>query len=136
MGESRSSPSRGSLLFWGLGVAVFAFAQAQSAIKPNSPFVLRSTEWMMCGVAEGEQRVLATGPATGRGARGAVPAPLLPRPARGVELSAFNAWMYSLDTMFPVLGIGQKEYWRPDTTKRWGSSPWAISTFRRSWAGP
>jgi hypothetical protein len=30
------------LLFWGLGVLVFAFAQAQSAIKPNSPFVLRS----------------------------------------------------------------------------------------------
>ena len=28
------------LLFWGLGVVVFAFAQAQSAIKPNSPFVL------------------------------------------------------------------------------------------------
>jgi hypothetical protein len=29
--------------------------------------------------------------------------------------------MYSLDTLFPVLEIGQKEYWRPDTSKRWGS---------------
>ena len=75
------------LLFWGLGVAVFAFAQAQSAIKPNSPFVLRSTEWLMCGVAEGEPRMLAAGPATGRAGSGPVPAPLLPRPARGVELS-------------------------------------------------
>jgi hypothetical protein len=34
----------------------------------------------------------------------------------------FNAWMYSLDTLFPVLEIGQKEMWRPDPNKRWGSA--------------
>ena len=29
--------------------------------------------------------------------------------------------MYSLDALFPVLQIGQKEFWRPDPAKRWGS---------------
>jgi hypothetical protein len=109
------------LLFWGLGVAVFAFAQAQSAIKPNSPFVLRSTEWLMCDVAEGEPRTIAAGPATGRAAAGQSQLHCFLAQPEARSYPAFNAWMYSLDTMFPVLGIGQKEYWRPDTTKPWGS---------------
>jgi hypothetical protein len=109
------------LLFWGLGVVVFAFAQAQSAIKPNSPFVLRSTEWLMCDVAEGEPRTIAAGPATGRAAAGQSQLHCFLAQPEARSYPAFNAWMYSLDTMFPVLGIGQKEYWRPDTTKPWGS---------------
>lgn len=109
------------LLFWGLGVLVFAFAQAQAAIKPNSPFVLRSNEWLMCGVAAGEERMLATGPASGRAAAGQSQLHCFLSPPEASSYPAFNAWMYSLDTLFPVLEIGQKEYWRPDTSKRWGS---------------
>jgi hypothetical protein len=109
------------LLFWGLGVAVFAFAQAQSAIKPNSPFVLRSAEWLMCGAPEGEARTLATGPATGRASPGQSQLHCFLAQPEASSYPAFNAWMFSLDTLFPVLEIGQKEYWRPDATKRWGS---------------
>ena len=109
------------LLFWGLGVAVFAFAQTQSAIKPNSSFVLRSTEWLMCGVAEGEERMLAAGPATGRAGAGQSQLHCFLGQPEASSYPAFNAWMYSLDTLFPVLEIGQKEYWRPDPGKRWGS---------------
>jgi hypothetical protein len=109
------------LLFWGLGVAVFAFAEAQSANKPNSPFVLRSTEWLTCGMAEGEPLMLAAGPATGRAAPGQSQLHCFLAQPEAASYPAFNAWMYSLDTMFPVLGIGQREYWRPDTTKPWGS---------------
>ncbi len=58
------------LLFWGLGVVVFAVAQASSAIKPNSPVVLRSPEWTMCRVARGQEVILATGPTAGRAAPG------------------------------------------------------------------
>ena len=75
------------LFFWGLGVAVFAVAQAQSAIKPNSPVILRSPEWILCGVPKDESVTLTAGPAIGRAAARAIPAPLLPRPAGGIELS-------------------------------------------------
>ena len=109
------------LLFWGLGVAVFAFAQAQSALKPNSPFVLRSTEWMMCGVPEGEERMLAAGQATGRAAPGQSQLHCFLGQPEAASYPVFNPWMYSLDALFPVLGIGQREYWRPDPGKRWGS---------------
>jgi hypothetical protein len=115
------------LLFWGLGVLIFAFAQAQSAIKPNSPFVLRSSEWLMCDVAAGEERMLATGPAIGRAAAGQSQLHCFLAQPEASSYPAFNAWMYSLDSLFPVLGIGQREYWRPDPSKRWGS--FAMSYF-------
>ena len=35
--------------------------------------------------------------------------------------SAFNTWMYSLDTLFPVLMLGQKEFWRPNPEEPAGS---------------
>jgi hypothetical protein len=28
--------------------------------------------------------------------------------------------MYSLETLFPVLEIDQKTFWRPDPAKQWG----------------
>jgi len=118
------------MLFWGLGVAVFAFVQAQSAIKPNSPFVLRSTEWLMCGVAAGEPRMLAAGPATGRAGAGQSQLQCFLSQPEASSYPAFNAWMYSLDTLFPVLEIGQKEYWRPDPGKRWGSFAMAYFYFQ------
>ena len=109
------------LLFWSLGVAVFAFAQTQSAIKPNSPVVLRSAEWTMCGVPRGEERLLATVPAAGRAAPGQSQLHCFLAQHEASSYPAFNAWMYSLDTLFPVLEIGQKDYWRPDPAQPWGS---------------
>jgi hypothetical protein len=32
----------------------------------------------------------------------------------------FNAWMYSLDALLPVIEIGQKAFWRPDPPKPGG----------------
>ncbi len=109
------------LLFWGLGVAVFAFAEAHFAIKPNNPVVLRSSEWTMCGVSRNEERTLATVPTPGRAAPGQSQLQCFLGQTEASSYPAFNAWMYSLDTLFPVLEIGQKDYWRPDPAKRWGS---------------
>lgn len=108
-------------LFWIVGVAVFAFAQAQSAMKPNSPVILRSPEWTMCGVPQGETRQLATGSFDGRAAAGQSQLRCFLIQHEAASYPAFNAWIYSLDTLFPVLQIGQKEFWRPDPAKRWGS---------------
>ncbi len=115
------------LLFWGLGVAVFAFAQANVAIKPNSPVVLRSSEWTMCGVPRGEERMLGTVPTSGRAAPGQSQLHCFLAQHEASSYPAFNAWMYSLDTLFPVLEIGQKDYWRPDPAKPWG--PFAMGYF-------
>jgi hypothetical protein len=107
--------------FWGLGVAVFAVAQAQSAIKPNSPVILRSPEWILCGVPKGESLTLTAGPAIGRAMPGQSQLSCFLAQPEASSYPVFNAWMYSLDTLFPVLEIGQKEYWRPDPSQRLGS---------------
>ena len=75
----------------------------------------------MCSVPEGEERLLAAGPATGRAGAGQSQLHCFLGQPEATSYPAFNAWMYSLDTLFPVLEIGQKEYWRPDPGKRWGS---------------
>ncbi|MFO1090041.1 MAG: hypothetical protein U1E46_10760 [Hyphomicrobiales bacterium] len=110
------------LAFWLLGVAVFGLAEARSALKPNSPVVLRSPEWTMCGVPEGETRLLAGAtPTPGRAKPGETQLRCFLGQQEASSYPIFNAWMYSLDTLFPVLEIGQKEYWRPDPTKAFGS---------------
>lgn len=111
-------------MFWLIGVAVFSFANTQAALKPNSPVVLRSPEWTMCGIPQSEQRLM---PATeqlarGRAAEGQSQLDCFRDQIEASSFPPFNAWMYSLDTLFPVLEIGQKEMWRPDPNKRWGSA--------------
>jgi hypothetical protein len=110
-------------LFWLVGVAIFNFADSQSALKPNSPVVLRSPEWTMCGISQSEQRLM---PATeqlarGRAENGQSQLDCFRHQIEASSFPPFNPWMYSLDTLFPVLEIGQKEVWRPDPNQRWGS---------------
>jgi len=111
------------LMFWLVGVAIFGFANSQAALKPNSPVVLRSPEWTMCGVPQSEQILM---PATeqlarGRAAEGQSQLDCFRNQIEASSFPPFNAWMYSLDTLFPVLEIGQKEVWRPDPAKQWGA---------------
>jgi hypothetical protein len=117
--------------FWLFGVGVFAFAQHQAAIKPNSPFVLRSPEWTMCAVPRGEERPLAGGVMTpGRALPGQSQLECFLGQHDASSYPAFNPWMYSLDTLFPVIEIGQKEYWRPDPAQRWGGFAMAYFYFQ------
>ena len=46
------------ILFWAIGIGVFAFAQKNGAIKPNSPVILRSLEWTMCGLQQTDSRYM------------------------------------------------------------------------------
>jgi len=109
-------------VFWLLGVAIFGFANSQAALKPNSPVVLRSPEWTTCGLTRDQQHFM---PATeqwvsGRAEKGQSQLDCFRSQLEASSFPPFNAWMYSLDTLFPVLEIGQKEFWRPDPAKRWG----------------
>jgi len=110
-------------IFWILGVSIFAFAEMQSAIKPNSPVVLRSPEWTMCSILQSEQRFMPSTEqwARGRAAEGQSQLDCFRDQLEASSFPSFNSWMYSLDTLFPVLTMGQKEIWRPDPSKQWGS---------------
>lgn len=106
-------------LFWAIGVVVFGFAEQNSALKPNSPVVLRSLEWTMCALEQDQSRYM---PSTGQVMSGrALPgqtqlACFLSQP-EALSYPEFNRWMYSLDALLPVMEIGQKAYWRPDPSK-------------------
>ena len=60
------------ILFWAIGTGVFAFAQKNGAIKPNSPVILRSLEWTMCGLQQTDSRYIPSSGQTfaGRAATG------------------------------------------------------------------
>jgi hypothetical protein len=109
-------------LFWLVGVAVFANANAVGAMKPNSPVILRSAEWTACRLETGNQvQLLGTEqPLLGRAAKGQNQLDCFRAQFEALSYPEFNAWMYSLDTLFPVLEIGQRGYWRPDPAQPWG----------------
>ena len=105
------------VLFWAIGVFVFALAERNGALKPNSPVVLRSTEWTMCGLQETESRFMPSigQVLAGRAETGENQLTCFRRQPEAASYPEFNAVMYSLDVLLPVLVIGQKEYWRPDS---------------------
>jgi hypothetical protein len=116
------------LLFWLVGVVVFAHAEHQGAVMPNSAVVLRAPEWTLCGLATSEQRsLLATQQTNGLAAGGQTQLDCFRQRWEASSYPAFNAWMYSLDTLLPVLEMGQKAFWRPNPAKPSGGV--AISYF-------
>jgi hypothetical protein len=105
------------ILFWLCGVAVFGWGEGHGTFKPNSPVVLRSLDWTMCGVGRSETRFLPSleREVAGRAEPGQNQLDCFRLQPEASSYPEFNAFMYSLDTLLPVLEIGQKEYWRPDT---------------------
>ena len=108
--------------FWALGVGVFAHAERMGAFKPNSAVVLRSPEWILCGIDKSEQRFLASTQrlANGEASAGQTQLACFRERWEASSYPYFNASMYSLDTLLPVLDVGQKTFWRPDPSKAYG----------------
>jgi hypothetical protein len=110
--------------FWALGVAMFAYAERESAFKPNSTVILRSPEWTLCGIDRSEQRFLSSiqMDASGRAEKGQTQLSCFRQQWEASSYPEFNAWMYSIDVLLPVLEMDQKTYWRPDPSKPSGGS--------------
>jgi hypothetical protein len=110
--------------FWALGVAMFAYAERESAFKPNSTVILRSPEWTLCGIDRSEQRFLSSiqMDANGRAEKGQTQLSCFRQQWEASSYPEFNAWMYSIDVLLPVLEMDQKTYWRPDPSKPSGGS--------------
>jgi hypothetical protein len=107
------------ILFWAIGGIVFDLADRKDALKPNSPVVLRSLEWTMCGLARSESRYMpSTGQVVaGRASSGQSQRSCFLSQPEASSYPEFNPWMYSLDTLLPVMEIGQKLFWRPDPSQ-------------------
>jgi len=109
------------VFFWLLGVAIFGHAEREGAIMPNSAVVLRAPEWTLCGIEQGEQRSLvASGVSQGLAASGQNQLACFRQRWEASSFPAFSSWMYSLDTLLPVLDMGQRSFWRPNPTKSGG----------------
>lgn len=111
------------VLFWAVGVGIFANAEARGAFKPNSPVVLRAPEWTLCGLSQNEQRLLVSTRqlADGQAKPGQSQLACFRQQWEASSYPAFNPWMYSLDALLPVLDMGQKSFWRPESAERGGA---------------
>lgn len=100
---------------WALGAflvgwVVFANAGGHGEIKPNDPRILRAEEWVAC----------APGGALAAGHAHQVACFLAQPEARAYP--RFNAFVYSADTLIPVVSLEMQSYWIPDDRKprgRW-----------------
>jgi len=110
------------MFFWAVGVGVFGFAESRHAFKPASPVVLRSPEWTMCSIDTTQERFLSASQqlVRGRAAPGQSQLECFREQQEAISYPRFNVWMYSLDTLFQVLELDQKSFWRPDQNKEWG----------------
>lgn len=102
---------------WLAGTGVLAFAWAEHAIRPSPPVVLRSPEWLLCGVPQGETLSSPSLP----GPRAGLAGPGQPQLAcylaqpEAESYPAFNPWMLALDSLVPAVDTGQPDYWSADT---------------------
>jgi hypothetical protein len=104
-------------VFWGAGAGFYAHLDRVSAMRPNSPVIVRSPEWVLCATPRTATAFL---PSLGLERAGlAEPGEAqLPCYRRQPEASAypkFNAAMLSADAIIPGLISGQSSYWSPDT---------------------
>lgn len=93
------------LLLWVIGVGVFEAAARKDALRPNTPIVLRAPEWTGCELVVGE---LWQPGETQRACFHRQPA--------GADYPEFNRYVYSADTLIPLVSLEMQEYWMPNDT--------------------
>lgn len=110
--------------FWAAGVFVFDAAERAGAFKPGLPFILRSPEWLACGLPTGASlRVPSLDrDLPGQAEPGETQLACYRRQPEGVSFPRFQALMYSLDVLLPVLQLNQTSYWRPNPAVPLGSA--------------
>lgn len=109
--------------FWLAGAGVFQYAERIRAIMPNSPVVLRSLEWTLCGLDRSQSRFLVTTrqEMNGLAAERQTQLDCFKSQFEAASYPIFNPWMFSLETLFPVLEVGQKAFWRPNSSQPGGA---------------
>jgi hypothetical protein len=103
--------------FWGVGAAFYAHLDRTSAMRPNSPVVLRSPEWVLCATPRDAVAFLPSLGAERAGLAdpGETQLSCYRRQPEASAYPKFNAAMLSADAIIPGSGSGQSTYWSPDT---------------------
>ncbi|WP_121062978.1 hypothetical protein [Chachezhania antarctica] len=102
---------------WLIGCGVFFAAAQHDAIKPNNPFVLRSPEWTACR----DSYTTTDGMLSARPEAAPAESQLdcfLQQP-EAKSYPVFNHWIYSADTLLPIVAMEMQEFWIPDETQGW-----------------
>ncbi|MFT7038238.1 MAG: hypothetical protein ACJAW4_000940 [Paracoccaceae bacterium] len=120
-------------MFAAIGTATFYAASQADAIKPNSAVVLRSAEWTACAVPSGKHLHQRSAGEAFRAIRGRAKADesqrdCFERQPEAASWPEFNAFVYSLDTLLPIVDLEMQTYWIPDEDKNdsdwWNSLGW------------
>ncbi|MEO0914436.1 MAG: hypothetical protein AAFY59_15855, partial [Pseudomonadota bacterium] len=106
--------------FWAVGAVLYALTWQAGAFKPNSVFVLRAPEWVVCAADAGEEVILADKRVTGAfEARHETQLGCYLEQAEAGSYPAFNTFFYSADVLVPLVHLELQEYWLPDEDKGW-----------------
>ncbi len=107
---------------WIVGASLLAVGEARDAIRPNVAVILRSPEWVLCGVGRDDRVQLTSVDAAraGLAAPGQSQLDCWRGQPEAASYPKFNAFMFAVDTMLPALDTGQRAYWAPDTRVPFG----------------
>ena len=107
--------------FWILGMAVYGFAYEQRAFRPHIS-LLRRPEWVTCAGTPSQSWNAASfrEGTVGRALPGESQLDCFLRQPEAHTYPRFNAVVYALDTLLPVVSLQMDDYWSPDHAKRWG----------------
>jgi hypothetical protein len=104
-------------LLWAAGTVWYTVLDHKQMLRPNSPVVLRSPEWVLCGVPATETVFLPSvaQDRQGRAAPGQSQLACFRQQPEAAAFPKFSAAMLSADAVILGLGTGQKDTWSPDT---------------------
>jgi hypothetical protein len=104
------------LLFFLFGWSVFQTTLDNGAIKPNVPVMLHSAEWYSCG-HPGDEPIfndVEQVRGVGRQMPGQSQLDCFLAQPEAASYPRFDAMIYSLDTLLPIVSLEMQGYWIPD----------------------
>ena len=107
--------------FWILGMAVYGVAYEQRAFRPHIS-LLRRPEWVTCAGTKSQSWNAASfrEVTRGRALPGESQLDCFLRQPEAQTYPRFDAVVYALDTLLPVVSLQMDDYWSPDHAQRWG----------------
>ena len=104
-------------VLWALGTMLYAHLETVGALRPYSAVILRSPEWVLCSVPQGEQQFLVSlgVERDGLALPGQTQMACYLQQPEASAFPKFSAAMLSAEAIIPGLGVGQKDIWSPDT---------------------
>jgi hypothetical protein len=104
-------------VLWALGAMLYAHLETVGALRPYSAVILRSPEWVLCAVPQGEEQFMVSLGVEREGLAqpGQTQMACYLRQPEADAFPKFNAVMLSAEAIIPGLGVGQKDIWSPDT---------------------